>query len=139
MEFNFIARKTKKRVSLGMKKSFLYIVFMCFFVFSSWGQEKDAMLSSQNAMEESSAPKLSRFLQNIEFEKDYDFNFDRDFLKPKGISLRKLLYTPSFSTMQYSKDIKFMESLYPNSRYPSGILMEGSNRLIIKPFPEANP
>ncbi|MDT0295126.1 hypothetical protein ACFQ3R_04765 [Mesonia ostreae] len=122
-----------------MKKSLLYIVFMCFFVFHSWGQEKNVLLDSQKTVKEDATPKLSRFLQNIELEKDYDFNFDRNFLNPKGISFRKFFRSSSFTTMQYSKDIKYMETLYPNSKYPSGILMEGSNRLTIKSFPEVDP
>jgi len=119
-----------------MKKSLVYIVFTCFFVFSSWGQEKDAMLSSQNTVEEDSTPKLSRFLQNIELEKDYAFSFDRDFLKPKDVSLRKMLQTRYYNSIQHSKEIKFTESLHPNINYPSGILIGGNRGLVIKPFPE---
>lgn len=122
-----------------MEKSLIYIVFTCFFVFNSWGQEKDAMFSSKNSVEEDASPKLSRFLQNIEIDKDYDFSFDRNFLSPRKISLRKMLNTRYYNSIQHSKEVQFMETLYPNSRYPNGILIDGNRSLLIKPFPEVTP
>lgn len=138
MEYNLYCFPCKKEVSLSMKKSLLYIVFTCLFAFSSWGQEKNKMLSSQDTVEQDATPKLSRFLQNIHSEKDYAFSFDRDFLKPKGMSLRRMLKINQYSNLQSSKENIYSETFYPNINYPSGILINQKTNYFIKSFPEVN-
>jgi len=121
-----------------MKKLGFYILFIFLFSVISWGQEKDHTIGLHSKPVEDSTQKLSRFLENIELKQDYSFTFDRDFLKPKEISLRKMLQIRYYNSINYLEENSLNETLYPNLNYPSGILINNSSNLLIKPFPQVN-
>ncbi|PZW40563.1 hypothetical protein LX95_01627 [Mesonia algae] len=121
-----------------MKNLLFYILSIGLFSINSWGQEKSHSVDLNQNTERDSTPRLSRFLQNIDIAQDHSFTFNRDFLKPKEVSLKKMLQTRYYNSINYLKEASLNETLYPNLNYPSGILIENTTQFLIRPFPQVN-
>jgi|GEM_PF-7010787 len=121
-----------------MKNLLFYILFIGLFSINSWGQEKSHNVDLNQSTERDSTPRLSRFLQNIDIAQDHSFTFNRDFLKPKEVSLKKMLQTRYYNSINYLKEASLNETLYPNLNYPSGILIDNNAQFLIHHFPKVN-
>ena len=121
-----------------MKNLLFYILFIGLFSINSWGQKKSHNVDLNQSTERDSTPRLSRFLQNIDIAQDHSFTFNRDFLKPKEVSLKKMLQTRYHNSINYLKEASLNETLYPNLNYPSGILIDNNAQFLIHHFPKVN-